>query len=153
MKVVSTTLTDIKLVLCTYYTKWPNEKKRNKRAYNQSYIFFYLKQCHFWKRCLPAISILSTSHAIIMKFTTRKSRQATSFQSAFNLCDILQCPIKSNFHSYRTIIHYIYWNMKSSWQVCFINIRLFSRILFKNWFYWYIRNFLQGVKIKILYFQ
>ena len=44
----------------------------------------------------------------------------------------------------------LYWKMKSSNQVYFINIRLFGRIVCKSK---YFRNLLQGVLFKILYFQ
>ena len=58
--------------------------------------------------------------------------------------------------------HDLYWKMvlednlskyiQSSKQVYSFNIRLFSRIFFKNRFYSIIRNLLQGAVIKILYF-
>ena len=56
--------------------------------------------------------------------------------------------LESGIHSNKTTIHYIekYWN-----QVYFINIRLFNRMFCKNGFYSFI--LLQGVMIKILYFQ
>ena len=56
---------------------------KKKTVYNQ------LQYLLLPKRCLPAIPVLSTSHALFMKFTMGKSRQA-SFQPAFKLCDFLE---------------------------------------------------------------
>ena len=74
---------------------------------------YHIAQCfrnRILKVVLPAICILSTNHAVLMKFIMGKSRQA-SFQSAFKLCDVLEWPNESQFHRYRTIIHIIEkWN-------------------------------------------
>ena len=128
----------------TYLLYQLNEKNELTITYHT---FFYLKYYHFWKRGLPAIHVLSTSHFVFMKFTTGKLRQA-SFQPAFTLCDILECPNQSRFQLQN--YYQLYWKMKSSQQVYFINVRLFSRIFCKPK---YFQNLLQGGTFKILYFQ
>ena len=43
---------------------------------------------------------------LFMNFATGTSKHA-SFQPALKLCDVLECPNASGFHSSRTIIHCI----------------------------------------------
>ena len=58
-------------------TKW-------KKISLQSLIISSFKHCHFWKRRLQAIRVLSTSHDVFIKFTTKKSKQA-SFQIVWRI--------------------------------------------------------------------
>ena len=93
------------------YKIWPGLSLT--KSFTQNFLHrYYIGQC-FHNRILkviPAICILSSSHAVLMKFIMGKLRQA-SFQSAFKLCDVLGWPHESQFDRYRTIIHNIEkWN-------------------------------------------
>ena len=74
----------------TYITYQLNEKHELAITYNT---FFYFKHCHFWKRRLPAIRLLSTNHDVFMKFTTRKSKQA-SFQIVWRITVPKRIPLQ-----------------------------------------------------------
>ena len=50
--------------------------------------------------CQQSTSFLQAT--LFIKLTTRKSRQA-SFQPAFKLRDVLECPQEFRFHTYRNI--------------------------------------------------
>ena len=63
----------------TYILYQLNEKNELTITYH---ILFYLNQYHLWKRWLLAICILSASHAVFMKFSVGKLRQA-SFQTVW----------------------------------------------------------------------
>ena len=64
----------------TYILYQLNEKKW---AYTY-HICFYHKHCHFWKRHLSPIHVISTCHTAFMKFRTEKTRQA-SFQIVWRI--------------------------------------------------------------------
>ena len=72
----------------TYILHQLNEKNELTITYD---ICFYHKHCHFWKRHLPAILIISTSHVFI------KFRIGNQGNSAFKLCDLLASPNESCF--------------------------------------------------------
>lgn len=68
------------------------------------HIFFNLTHCRFQKKQAASNPHPFHYHAVFMKFTTGKSRQA-NFQSAFKLYHVFQCLHEFRFHSYRTIVH------------------------------------------------
>ena len=121
------------------------------------HIFFHLTYALlFLKRHLPAIRVVSTSYLQATPCLWNLHRQNRGKRACFQ--QISNCvtywnaqtkrELESGIHSNKTTIHYIekYWN-----QVYFINIRLFNRMFCKNVFHSFI--LLQGVMIKILYFQ
>ena len=94
-----------------------------KWAYN--HIFFYIKHrwIYRWNRCLPALHVLSTRHAVWWNL-----QRENWVKPAFKLCDVLECPNESCFHSYRNVFQYTEkWNRQSKY-IYYINKRFFFKL-------------------------
>ena len=139
--------------------------------YNLHFLFFYISCEQPWKSCktvlrilrdckvflemdqnlgfsMPAILVLSTSHAVFYEIYNNKI-EASQLSPSFQIVR----PINAQRNPAPQLQnHYpLYWKMKSSKQVYFINMRLLTKIFCKNSFYSFIRNLLLGVMIKILF--
>ena len=75
----------------------PNKKNKLTITY---YIFELKKHCHFFKKALASNWVLSTNHAVFIKFTTGKSRQA-SFQIMWRIGMPKQIPLQKSKQLFR----------------------------------------------------
>ena len=108
----------------------------------QSLIFSFILSIAIFEKSTYQQSASFPQATLFMKFTTGKSKQA-SFQIVLRIGMYKRITFLQLQNYYP-----LSWKMKSSKEVYFINnITLFSRV------YWFIGNLLEGIMIKILYFQ